>query len=257
MATKIETYTFLVSGVFSENAPRLIRALDTNYPVIQMDVIDNYTISLPNRISNYAIESRSNISDHIFSENTKLQFTARIGHAYPLYSLDLNSLIKSDKNNSIKANKPQQAYELIKKLRDDKLAFDVLTEQELFEGMVITDLSVAREAGDDQLIFNISLEKFRKVEIGRTVLANISTNTGDAKKDVKGKELKNKTANKTSEGGKTSGDTSKTAKQGNTDVYFYDSEAEADAARSTYSKEISEGKVKIVTNSGRNISENR
>lgn len=248
MATKIETYTFLVSGVFSENAPRLIRALDTNYPVIQMDVIDNYTISLPNRISNYAIESRSNISDHIFSENTKLQFTARIGHAYPLYSLDLNSLIKSDKNNSIKSNKPQQAYELIKKLRDDKLAFDVLTEQELFEGMVITDLSVAREAGDDQLVFNISLEKFRKVNIGKTVLANISPNN---------KNLKNKTANKTSEGSKTSGDTSKTAKQGNTDVYFYDSEAEADAARSTYSKEISEGKVKIVTNSGRNISENR
>ena len=251
MATKIETYTFLVSGVFSENAPRLIRALDTNYPVIQMDVIDNYSISMPNRISNYAIESRSNISDHIFSENIKLQFTARVGHAYPLYSLDLNSLIKSDKNNSIKANKPQQAYELIKKLRDDKLAFDVLTEQELFEGMVITDLSVAREAGDDQLIFNISLEKFRKVNIGKTVLASVNTGTD------KGKELSKKTANKTSEGGKTSGDTSKTAKQGNTDVYFYDSEAEADAARFTYSKEISEGKLKIVTNSGRNISENR
>jgi hypothetical protein len=200
LATKIETYTFLVSGVFSENAPRKIRALDTNYPVIQMDVIDNYTISLPNRISNYAIESRSNISDHIFSENTKLQFTARIGHAYPLYSLELNSLIKSDKNNSIKANKPQQAYELIKKLRDDKLAFDVLTEQELFEGMVITDLSVAREAGDDQLVFNISLEKFRKVNIGKTVLANISPNN---------KNLKNKTANKTSEGSKISGDTNK------------------------------------------------
>ena len=248
MATKIETYTFLVSGVFSENAPRKIRALNTDYPVIQMDVIDNYTITMPNRISNYAIESRSNISDHIFSENIKLQFTARIGHAFPMYVLEKNSLIKFDNQNTIKANKPQQAYELIKKLRDDKLAFDVLTEQELFEGMVITDLSVAREAGDDQLVFNISLEKFRKVNIGKTVLANISPNN---------KNLKNKTANKTSEGSKTSGDTSKTAKQGNTDVYFYDSEAEADAARSTYSKEISEGKVKIVTNSGRNISENR
>ena len=209
MATKIETYTFLVSGVFSENAPRKTRALDTNYPVIQMDVIDNYTITLPNRISNYAIESRSNISDHIFSENLKLQFTARIGHAFPMYMLEKNSLIKFDNKNTIKSNKPQQAYELIKKLRDDKLAFDVLTEQELFEGMVITDLSVAREAGDDQLVFNISLEKFRKVNTGRTVLSNISTNTGDSKKDAKGKELNNKTANKTSEGGKTSGDTNK------------------------------------------------
>ena len=251
MATKIETYTFLISGVFSDNAPRKSRAVDTDYPIIQMDVIESYTINMSNRVSNYAIESRSNISDHIFSENTKLQFTAKIGYAFPLYYVAGNSLIDYNQENSIKANKPQQAYELIKKLRDDKLAFDVLTEQELFEGMVITDLSVAREAGDDQLIFNISLEKFRKVNIGKTVLASVNTGTD------KGKELSKKTANKTSEGGKTSGDTSKTAKQGNTDVYFYDSEAEADAARSTYSKEISEGKVKIVTNSGRNISENR
>lgn len=202
MANKIETYTFLVSGVFSENAPRLIRALDENYPIIEMDVIQNYTISMPNRVSNYPIESRSNISDHIFSENTKLQFTAQIGHFFPLYSIKANSLIQYDNDNPIKSNKPQQAYELIKKLRDEKLAFDVLTEQELFEGMVITDLSVAREAGNDQLVFNISLEKIRKVDIGRTVLASLNSST-------KGKELKKKTANKTSEGNKTSGDTDK------------------------------------------------
>lgn len=257
MANKIETYTFLVSGVFSENAPRLIRALDENYPIIEMDVIQNYTISMPNRVSNYPIESRSNISDHIFSENTKLQFTAQIGHFFPLYSIKANSLIQYDNDNPIKSNKPQQAYELIKKLRDEKLAFDVLTEQELFEGMVITDLSVAREAGDDQLVFNISLEKFRKVEIGRTVLANISTNTGDAKKDAKGKELKNKTANKTSEGGKTSGNTASVEKQGNTLIKYYPNEESAASARAEYSKEIAEGKLKIVTNSGRNISENR
>ena len=257
MANKIETYTFLVSGVFSENAPRLIRALDENYPIIEMDVIQNYTISMPNRVSNYPIESRSNISDHIFSENTKLQFTAQIGHFFPLYSIKANSLIQYDNDNPIKSNKPQQAYELIKKLRDEKLAFDVLTEQELFEGMVITDLSIARAAGDDQLVFNISLEKFRKVEIGRTVLANISTNTGNAKKDAKGKELKSKTANKTSEGSKTSGDTASVEKQGNTLIRYYPNEESAASARAEYSKEIAEGKLKIVTNSGRNISENR
>ena len=250
MATKIETYTFLVSGVFSENAPRLIRALDTNYPVIQMDVIDNYSISMPNRISNYAIESRSNISDHIFSENTKLQFTARIGHAFPMYVLEKNSLIKFDNQNTIKANKPQQAYELIKKLRDDKLAFDVLTEQELFESMVITDLSIAREAGDDQLVFNISLEKFRKVEIGRTVLSNISTNTGDAKKDAKGKELKNKTANKTSEGGKTSGDTNTVTKKSDK-VY---KQSTVDTIKSMYPNRVVETMEQGDT---RNISENQ
>ena len=65
------------------------------------------------------------------------------------------------------------------------------------------------EKKDDQLVFNISLEKIRKVDIGRTVLANLSTNSGDTTKDKKSKELKKKTANKTSEGNKTSGDTDK------------------------------------------------
>lgn len=204
--TKIDTYTFLISGVFSDNAPRKSRAVDTDYPIIQMDVIESYTINMSNRVSNYAIESRSNISDHIFSENTKLQFTAKIGYAFPLYYVAGNSLIDYSQENSIRANKPQQAYELIKRLRDEKLAFDVLTEQELFEGMVITELSIAKDAGDDQLSFNISLEKMRKVNIGKTVLANVTT------KDTKGKELQNKTANKTSEGSKTSGDTDKKMK---------------------------------------------
>lgn len=197
--TKIDTYTFLISGVFSDNAPRKSRAVDTDYPIIQMDVIESYTINMSNRVSNYAIESRSNISDHIFSENTKLQFTAKIGYAFPLYYVAGNSLIDYSQENSIRANKPQQAYELIKRLRDEKLAFDVLTEQELFEGMVITELSIAKDAGDDQLSFNISLEKMRKVNIGKTVLANVAT------KDAKGKELQNKTASKTSEGSKNSG----------------------------------------------------
>lgn len=197
--TKIDTYTFLISGVFSDNAPRKSRAVDTDYPIIQMDVIESYTINMSNRVSNYAIESRSNISDHIFSENTKLQFTAKIGYAFPLYYVAGNSLIDYSQENSIRANKPQQAYELIKRLRDEKLAFDVLTEQELFEGMVITELSIAKDAGDDQLSFNISLEKMRKVNIGKTVLANITT------KDAKGKKLQNKTASKTSEGSKNSG----------------------------------------------------
>lgn len=204
--TKIDTYTFLISGVFSDNAPRKSRAVDTDYPIIQMDVIESYTINMSNRVSNYAIESRSNISDHIFSENTKLQFTAKIGYAFPLYYVAGNSLIDYSQENSIRANKPQQAYELIKRLRDEKLAFDVLTEQELFEGMVITELSIAKDAGDDQLSFNISLEKFRKVNIGKTVLSSVNTGTD------KGKELSKKTANKTSEGSKTSGDVDKKMK---------------------------------------------
>ena len=204
--TKIDTYTFLISGVFSDNAPRKSRAVDTDYPIIQMDVIESYTINMSNRVSNYAIESRSNISDHIFSENTKLQFTAKIGYAFPLYYVAGNSLIDYSQENSIKANKPQQAYELIKRLRDEKLAFDILTEQELFEGMVITELSIAKDAGDDQLSFNISLEKFRKVNIGKTVLSSVNTGTD------KGKELSKKTANKTSEGSKTSGDVDKKMK---------------------------------------------
>ena len=201
-----------------------------------MDGIESYTINMSNRVSNYAIESRSNISDHIFSENTKLQFTAKIGYAFPLYYVAGNSLIDYSQENSIKANKPQQAYELIKRLRDEKLAFDVLTEQELFEGMVITELSIAKDAGDDQLSFNISLEKMRKVNIGKTVLANITTNSGNATKDAKGKELQNKTASKTSEGSKNSGNVTEAVSKSDK-VY---NQSMADTIKSLYPNRVVE-----------------
>jgi len=198
------TYQFLISGVFSDNKPMFWRAIDIDYPIITMDVIHDYTISLNNKLSNYPVESRSNISDHIFSENIKIQFTASIGHAYPAEMQVLaNSVIDYNYNNSIQTNKPLQMYNIIKKLRDEKLEFDVLTEQELFTDMVITDLSVAKQSGDDQLNFNITLEKARKVTIGKTVLASINASNSTAK----GKEIKNKTATKSSEGTKNSGNT--------------------------------------------------
>ena len=206
-------YTFLLSGVYSDNKPMYARATDTDYPVIVMDVIPNYTISLNNRVSNYAIESRSNISDHIFSENTKISFTARMGSAWPVTTALLgNSVFTYDSQNSIATNRPLQAYKMINKLRDEKLAFDVLTEQELFTNMVITELSVAKEGADDSITFNISLEKIRKVEIGKTVLA--STAISPSSKTSKGKEISNKTAPKTSTGSKTSGDTNKVEEKG-------------------------------------------
>ena len=198
------TYQFLISGVFSDNKPMFWRAIDIDYPIVTMDVIHDYTISLNNKLSNYPVESRSNISDHIFSENIKIQFTASIGHAYPAEMQVLaNSVIDYNYNNSIQTNKPLQMYNIIKKLRDEKLEFDVLTEQELFTDMVITDLSVAKQSGDDQLNFNITLEKERKVTIGKTVLASINESNSTAK----GKEIKNKTAAKSSEGTKNSGNT--------------------------------------------------
>ena len=176
------TYQFLISGVFSDNAPMKAYATDEDYPVITMDVIHDYTISLNNRLSNYPVELRSNISDHIFSENTRISFSASIGHAYPMGTAILaNNVIQYNSEDSIRTNKPLQMYNIIKKLRDDKLEFDVLTEQELFTDMVITDLSVAKQSGDDQLNFNITLEKARKVTIGKTVLASINTSNSTAK----------------------------------------------------------------------------
>lgn len=204
------TYQFLISGVFSDNAPMKAYATDEDYPVITMDVIHDYTINLNNRLSNYPVESRSNISDHIFSENTRISFSASIGHAYPVGTAILaNSVIQYNSEDSIRTNKPLQMYNIIKKLRDEKLEFDVLTEQELFTDMVITDLSVAKQSGDDQLNFNITLEKARKVTIGKTVLASINASNSTAK----GKEIKNKTATKSSEGTKNSGNTEKAQKK--------------------------------------------
>lgn len=201
------TFTLFVSGAFSDNAPHYNKMVDPDLPIIQLNVTESYTISLNNKLTNYAVESRSSISDHIFSENIRLQMQASIGYTEP-YNNAYGNLIKtSDKSNVIKSNRPQQAYELLKKLRDERLQFDVLTEQELFEDMVITDLGVAKNAGDDQLNFSISLEKPRFVEVGKTVLAQI------APIKTSNKSVKNKTSDKKPDGAKNSGDLAKEEKK--------------------------------------------
>lgn len=199
------TYNLFISGGFSDNAPRYNRLVDTSFPVIQLDVTETYTISLNNKVTSFPVESRSNIADHIFSENIKISFEATIGLADPYYSAYSN-LIKGDKSNVVKANRPQQAYDLLKKLRDEKLQIDVLTEQELFEGVVITDLSVSKTGGDDQLKFSIGLEKVRFVEVGKTVLASLAPTTTN-------KTTKDQAATKKAEGSKPSGDTTKAEKE--------------------------------------------
>ena len=199
------TYNLFISGGFSDNAPRYNRLVDTSFPVIQLDVTESYTITLNNKVTSFPVESRSNIADHIFSENIKISFEATIGLADPYYSAYSN-LIKGDKSNVIKANRPQQAYDLLKKLRDEKLQIDVLTEQELFEGVVITDLSVSKSGGDDQLKFSIGLEKVRFVEAGKTVLASLAPAATN-------KTTKNQSATKKAEGSKPSGDTTEAEKK--------------------------------------------
>ena len=194
------TYNLFISGGFSDNAPRYNRLVDTSFPVIQLDVTESYTISLNNKVTNFPVESRSNISDHIFCENIKISFDATIGLAMPYYSAYSNLIKITDKQNVVKSNRPQQAYDLLKKARDEKYVMDILTEQELFEWMVITNLQISKNNTDDQLKFSIELEKIRVVEIGKTVLATIKSDN---------KDVNNKTSGKKSEGSKPTGDTAK------------------------------------------------
>ena len=192
------TYNLFISGGFSDNAPRYNRLVDTSFPVIQLDVTESYAITLDNKVTNFPVELRSNISDHIFSENIKISFDATIGLAMPYYSAYSNLIKITDKQNVVKSNRPQQAYDLLKKARDEKWVMDILTEQELFEGMVITGLQISKSNTDDQLKFSIALEKIRVVEIGKTVLATIKSDN---------KTVTDKTSGKKSEGSKPTGDT--------------------------------------------------
>lgn len=198
------TYSLFISGGFSDNAPRSSRLTDVSYPVIQLDVTETYTITLNNKTTNFPVESRSNISDHIFSENIQIAFEASIGLAMPYFTSQANMIKITDKENIIKSNRPQQAYDLLKKARDEKWVMDILTEQELFTGMVITGLQVTKGSSDDQLKFSISLEKIRIVEIGKTVLATIKSDN---------KTVTDKTSNEKSEGSKPTGDTDKAEKK--------------------------------------------
>lgn len=190
-------YTVYVSGLVHGGMDALLTDSDAEENIaIVFDVVTDHSLSLKAKKTSYPVESGVKISDHVTIEDGSISFTAHVTSA-PLILTRYNIIDRdTDFENPKQSERPTKALEILRKIQIERKLVTLTTEDAILTDYVLTSLDAKRSGDDgDKLVFSLTFEEFRKVEVGRTVLA---TNTTDPKKAGK----KNKGADAGAAGGK-------------------------------------------------------
>lgn len=191
-------YTLFASGLINGGRANLLDEKNNKDDVaILFDVVTDTTYTKTFQKSNFPLESKANASDHVQALDGKFSFTARISDVItfinPKNYLDRDT----DPDNPMQSKRSTKGLEILEKIASERNMLTLVTEDNILTGYVITSLSVARTAQDgSSLAFQIELEEFRRVAIGRTVLATTppkkaTKKAGGAKQTAKGGDADN------------------------------------------------------------------
>lgn len=189
-------YTMFVSGLNYGGMRPLLEDADAEENIaIVFDAVTTHTLDLPAEKTSYPVEGGVSISDHVTIKDSKLSFTAHVTSA-PVILTRYNIIDRdTDFEDPVASERPTKALEILRKIQTERKLITLTTEDAILTDYVITNLSARREANEGaKLVFDITVEEFRKVDVGRTV----SVTTSDPKKAGK----KNNGADSGSEGGK-------------------------------------------------------
>ncbi len=179
------------------------------------DAVVTETHSRSAQVTSHPVEQGSDVADHVYIDPLRLTLEAVVTNtplATPVTQAR-NSQGEVRRVDNAKANalrfdkdmlRPRDVYEALRKAYNDKSSFDVDTAIEIYRSMVITSLSVPRDAGSgaqtsngvrvDRLSFSIEMQQIRVA----------SSKTGDVRRPKAGAPKKKD--NKGDKGKKEAGD---------------------------------------------------
>lgn len=131
--------------------------------VFVFDALTDKQIQYDSDITKHPVEAGSDITDHVVNKNTKIQMVGVITNT-PVEGL-IDS-ISQNRDVEDSGNRVQQAYDLLKQLRQSKRPFTVVTEVDTFPTCLISSLSFPEEPGKsnlDALEVKMDLEQVRIV----------------------------------------------------------------------------------------------
>lgn len=203
---KTVKYTLFASGL--NYGGRNTELSSKNYKddiAILFDAVSSHELSLDSEKTTYTVESKSTRADHIISRDGQFSFTAYVNSS-PMYIIDKNFIDQdTDKDNPVSSKRPQKAYDVLKRIREEKSVVTLVTEDFILTDYAITGLNISRDTAEGSaLVFQITLGEFRSAEVGKTVL---------------GKTVAGNRTNKTAmQDNKSTG----TKNSGNKDLTFYE-----------------------------------
>lgn len=191
-------YTLFASGLQHGGQASYLDGKNlTDDVAILFDVVDQHSYVKTAEKTSYAIESRAKASDHVVINDGTFNFSARISDS-PRYLNAKNFLDRdTDPENPMSSKRPAKSLEILEQIMNNREMVTLVTEDNVLTNYVITNLTANRTTDEGAaLVFQIELQEFRLVQLGRTVLGKTS--------DPKKAGNKNKGAVQTAAGGKVS-----------------------------------------------------
>lgn len=172
---------------------------DSDRTVFVFDALTDKQIQYDNDITKHPVEAGSDITDHVVNKNTKIQMVGVITNT-PVEGL-IDS-ISQNREVEESGNRVQQAYDLLKELRQSKRPFTVVTEVDSFPTCLISSLAFPEEPGKsnlDALEVKMDLEQVRIVDSEELFLSETTeedsrkTNHEGSEDTVEGPSFRSKT----------------------------------------------------------------
>lgn len=196
-------YTIFASGINWGGRSQLLGQKNrTDDVAIIFDVVTDTTYTKSYQKSQYALESKAQASDHVQEQDGKFSFTGQVSDV-PTYVIGQNYLDRdTDLDNPMLSKRATHAAEILQLMASQKNMIGIVTEDNILTGYVITNLTINRSADSGSaLTFQIEMEEFRRIAIGKVVLASTPSSkagkkNGGAKQTAEGGTVSNEAEGK-------------------------------------------------------------
>lgn len=132
------------------------------------DCTTNINSTFTNTITQHPTERRRNITDHVFTHNNKFSITGRVTNS-PITTYEENVI-------GLQGDRVQEAYTLLKGLRDDGTVFSVATGLETYTDCVVKQLTIPRTAQNSTVLdFSIEIEQLQIATTSTVRLVEVVT----------------------------------------------------------------------------------
>ena len=127
-----------------------------------------------NSVTEHPVETGVSFSDHVQLKNNRFSVSGIFGQ-YGLNDYQADTLTRG-------SERIQQAYKFLRRLRDERLAFTLVSKYETYSDCVVESLTIPVNAdGSNSLYFDMSIVQIRKATTESVNL--VISNVIDSKKD--------------------------------------------------------------------------
>lgn len=180
----------MIAGGATKGSASPYTANATEFDTLIFDAVSNVNVSLSNTVTSHPTEDKADESDHVYSNNDKYEVTGVVTNT------PISTYLGNTVTYGFGTNRTQIAVDYLRRLKESKSFFTLVTEFEVLDNCIVTNLDYKINSTEaDQLIFVIGVEVLRTATTQNVTLVNVA-NTANGSSEQSGKAKDDGTENK-------------------------------------------------------------